>query len=167
MNNNASLPRRVATFALAIGLCFGSACLTVGCGSSSDSFDTSEQEADTNVDGLADGSYDIEVETDSSMFRAESCVLVVENGDYVAKLSLPGEGFSRLYFGSADEAAEANPVNIYEYYLSEDGLYTFDLPVEELDEELDIAAYGHRRDMWYNHTITFHAPDGVADVDAA
>lgn len=107
---------------------------------------------------LADGEYEIAVDTDSSMFRCETCTLVVEDGEYTARLSLPGEGFSRLYFGTAEEAAEAAGVDIYDYYLNDAGLYTFDVPVEELEEELPVAAFGHRRDTWYDHTITFHAP---------
>ena len=113
-----------------------------------------------SADELEDGTYDIEVETDSSMFRADSCTLTAEDGVYTAALSLPGEGFSRLYFGSAEDAAAADDADIVDYYLNDDGKYTFDLTVEALDEELPIAAYGHRRDTWYDHTITFHAPSG-------
>ena len=116
---------------------------------------------------LADGSYAIEVETDSSMFHAESCELVVDKGSYLAKLSLPGEGFSRLYFGSAEDAAQASDEEIYDYYLNDEGKYTFDLPIEALDEEFAIAAFGHRRDTWYDHTIIFHAPAEEAQADAA
>ena len=100
---------------------------------------------------LTDGTYEIEVETDSSMFRAETCLLKVEGGSYTAVLSLPGEGFSRLYFGSADEAAGADESDIYDYELNDDGLYTFELPVEELDEELEIAAYGQARHLVRPH----------------
>ena len=107
---------------------------------------------------LADGTYEIEVETDSSMFRSEKCELTVENGEYTAELTLPGEGFSKLYFGSAEDAATAPVDEVYEYRLNDDGKYTFDLPVAALDEELPIAAYGQRRDTWYDHTIVFHAP---------
>jgi hypothetical protein len=125
-----------------------------------DSIEVAEDAAITVLSGdeLEDGSYDIEVETDSSMFRAESCTLTVADGVYTATLSLPGEGFSRLYFGSAEEAAEADDADIADYYLNDDAKYTFDLPVEKLDEELPIAAYGQRRDTWYDHTIIFHAP---------
>lgn len=108
--------------------------------------------------GIANGTFDIEAETDSSMFRSEACKLTVEDGAYTATLSLPGEGFSRLYFGSAEDAATAADEDVYDYYLNDEGLYTFDLPVSELDEELPIAAFGQRRDTWYDHTITFHAP---------
>lgn len=110
---------------------------------------------------LANGTYDIDVETDSSMFRSESCTLTVEDGTYTATLSLPGEGFSRLYFGTAEEAAQASDDKIYEYHLNDEGKYTFDLPVEALDKELTIAAYGQRRDTWYDHTIIFYTPDAA------
>lgn len=108
---------------------------------------------------IPNGTYDIKVDTDSSMFRAESCELTVENGTYTAALSLPGEGFSRLYYGSAEEAAQAGDDQIYDYHLNDEGKYTFDIPVASLDKELPIAAFGHRRDTWYDHTITFHAPE--------
>ncbi len=107
--------------------------------------------------GIADGTYQIEVETDSSMFRADSCQLTAEGGAYTATLVLPGEGFSRLYFGTAEEAAAATE-GVYDYYLNDEGKYTFDIPVSALDEELPIAAFGQRRDTWYDHTIVFHAP---------
>ena len=107
---------------------------------------------------LADGVYDIEAETDSSMFRSESCKLVVADGKMTAQLSLPGEGFSRLYFGTAEAAASAPADQIYDYYLNDEGKYTFDVPVSALEEEIHVAAFGHRRDTWYDHTILFHAP---------
>jgi hypothetical protein len=115
--------------------------------------------------GLADGTYAIEVDTDSSMFRADSCELTVADGTYTATLVLPGEGFSRLYFGTAEEAAAADDADIYDYYLNDEGKYTFDIPVSALDEELPVAAFGHRRDTWYDHTITFASP--AEDSDAS
>jgi len=118
----------------------------------------SDDEGDSS-DELEDGTYDIEVETDSSMFRADSCTLTVKDGVYTATLSLPGEGFSRLYYGTAEDAATADDADIADYYLNDDGLYTFDLTVEALDEELPIAAYGQRRDTWYDHRIMFLSPD--------
>ena len=114
--------------------------------------------------GLADGTYAIEVDTDSSMFRADSCELTVADGTYTATLVLPGEGFSRLYFGSAEDAAAADDADIYDYYLNDEGKYAFDIPVSALDEELPVAAFGHRRDTWYDHTITFASPAEVADA---
>ena len=116
---------------------------------------------------VADGTYDIEVETDSSMFRSESCKLTVADGTYRVELVLPGEGFSKLYWGSAADAEKAADADVCEYRLNDDGKYTFDLTVSALDEELPIAAFGHRRDKWYDHTITFRAPAASGAAAAA
>lgn len=153
---------RLAALLASALLCGGLLVALPGCASRA-----SEQPAEeaAGVRELADGAYDIEVETDSSMFHAESCVLTVADGAYTVALSLPGEGFSRLFWGTAEEAAAADDAEIYDYYLNDEGLYTFDLPVAALDEELPIAAFGHRRDTWYDHLITFHAPaESAADA---
>lgn len=128
--------------------------------SEGDSASSSVQEtkATSSVE-LADGTYSIEVETDSSMFRADTCTLTVANGTYTAELVLPGEGYSRLYFGKAEDAATADASKIYDYHLNDENKYTFDIPVAALNEEMAVATYGQRRDTWYDHKITFMAPD--------
>ena len=152
-----------------IVMSMGLAGFVLGCGSAPVSEGGQRQEAavDGAATALADGTYDIEVETDSSMFHSDSCTLTVADGTYVAALVLPGEGFSRLYFGTAEEAITASDDLIYDYRLNDEGKYTFDIPVEALDEELQIAAFGQRRDTWYDHTIIFHAPEGEALAGAA
>ena len=135
--------RKACAFLAALILCVS--CFLVGC-------------AQKSKGGLADGTYQIEAETDSSMFRSDSCTLTVEDGTYAVSLTLPGEGFSKLYFGTAEDAATAPEDEVYLYHLNADGKYTFDFPVTALDEELTIAAFGQRRDTWYDHTIVFHAP---------
>ncbi len=143
------MKNRALSLLFSILLCLGVALCVVGCGSGA-----AQQ-------GPADGTYQIEVETDSSMFRSDSCQLTVENGTYSAVLVLPGEGFSKLYFGTAEKAAAATE-GVYDYYLNDEGKYTFDIPVSALDEELAVAAYGQRRDTWYDHTIVFHAPSDAS-----
>lgn len=143
--------KRFASMLFAVLLILGVGILLTGC--------SGEQQS-----GLADGTYAIEVDTDSSMFHADSCELIVADGTYTATLVLPGEGFSRLYFGTAEEAASADDIDIYDYYLNDEGKYTFDIPVAALDEELLVAAYGQRRDTWYDHTITFASPAEDADA---
>ena len=139
--------KSIATLIAVVLMCLFALLLMMGCASPS-----------AQATGLQDGSYQIEVDTDSSMFRSDSCELIVKDGSYTAALVLPGEGFSKLYYGTAEEAASAAEQDIYVYHLNDEGKYTFDLPVSALDEELQIAAYGQNRDTWYDHTITFHAP---------
>ena len=143
--------KRLTSMFFAVLLILGVGVLLAGC--------SGEQQS-----GLADGTYAIEVDTDSSMFHADSCELTVADGTYTATLVLPGEGFSRLYFGTAEEAASAADADIYDYYLNDEDKYTFDIPVSALDEELTVAAYGQRRDTWYDHTITFASPAEDADA---
>lgn len=148
-------------FALALSACLLTACM--GCTSSADEPQDAPDDAAWEQEepkALEDGVYDIEVDTDSSMFHVVACKLTVQDNQMTASIELPGEGFSRLYFGTAEEAESASDDDVYEYYLNDDGAYCFDVPVEALDEELPIAAWGQRRDRWYDHTITFMAPTG-------
>ncbi len=169
MSKSTTLGQLCAALLLSCTMCFSA----TGCAGATDDAAVeevvaedaaTEEAAAEEAAPIADGTYRIEVDTDSSMFHAYSCELTVENGTYTATLVLPGEGFSRLYYGTAEEAATADDADIYDYSLNDEGKYTFVLPVAALDEELTIAAFGHRRDKWYDHTITFHAPaeDGVA-----
>lgn len=112
--------------------------------------------------GLADGLYSTTVDTDSSMFRVEKCELRVEGGQITATVTLPGQGYSRIYVGTADQAASAPDAEISDFAVGADGKYTFELAVQGLEEEMQVAAYGHRRDTWYDHTMIFHEPQGPA-----
>ena len=54
---------------------------------------------------LKDGTYEIKVETNASMFRAVHCDLIVEGGSMTAVMSLSGEGYDYLYLGTGEMAA--------------------------------------------------------------
>ena len=112
-------------------------------------------------EGLADGVYDIEIETDSSMVNVVRGEVEVADGTYTVTMALNGEGFTRIYQGDVDSAlaaAEAGDSAITDYVVGEDGKYTFVFTVPALDEEIDYALYGVRRDTWYPHTLIFHSP---------
>ena len=116
---------------------------------------------------LADGTYSIQVNTDSNMFHITACSLKVAGGQMTATITLPGEGFSLLCFGTTDEAAKAADDDIYNYELDKDGKYTFELPVSALDQEMQIAAWGQRRERWYQHSITFCSPVAPGEYTVA
>ncbi|MBR3225973.1 MAG: hypothetical protein IKF78_11695 [Atopobiaceae bacterium] len=166
-------PKRPAATLVATLLCGSLAAPLAGCtsGSSSSSIVSSSAASSSETKPAqtappADGTYNIDVTTDSSMFRSETCTLTVKDGVYTATISLPGEGFSRLYFGSAQDAEKATE-GVYDYRLNDEGKYTFDIPVRALDTELPIAAFGQRRNTWYDHTIVFHTPTQKAAENAA
>ena len=50
---------------------------------------------------IADGAYEISVESSSSMFRVVHCVLTVENGSMTAAMTMSGQGYGLVYLGTA------------------------------------------------------------------
>lgn len=158
------IPRIIVALVLACSMGLIAGCSSAGDGSGNGQVD--ETEVQDARPSLENGTYEITAKTDSSMFRIDKCMLHVKDGVMTATLTLPGEGFSRLYFGTSEEAGKAADEDIIEYYLDDAGKYAFDVPVASLEDELTIAAWGQRRDRWYDHTIIFHAPEGGPISDA-
>ena len=113
---------------------------------------------------LPDGVYTADFDTDSSMFHAnEACngkgTLTVENGKMTFHVSLASTHIVNLYLGkAADAAANASdwlqPTTdtvTYSDGLS-DEVYGFDIPVEALDEDFQLAILG-AKGKWYDHTV--------------
>lgn len=153
--------KKLIAFACALALACG---VMAGCSSnpaSSASSGAASESASAAADtaALADGTYDLKVETDSSMVNVVASELTVKDGVMTVTMSLNGEGFSRVYLGSANDAAEASDADIYDYYLNDEGKYTFDFPIEALDEDTDVALFGQRRDTWYDHVLVFSLAD--------
>ncbi|MDY5662461.1 MAG: hypothetical protein SPG07_07615, partial [Coriobacteriales bacterium] len=142
--------------------------LLAGCGASGNggSGSGSDSGATASKAALEDGTYDIEVETDSSMVNVVYAKLKVADGKMTCTMALHGQGFSRLFEGTADEAAKADASQIVDYVADSDGLYTFTFPVEALDTETQVALYGQRRDTWYDHKLTFKS-EGAKPADEA
>ena len=113
---------------------------------------------------LPDGVYTAEFDTDSGMFHAnEACngmgTLTVENGQMTFHVSLASKKIVNLYVGMAADA-EANkadwllPTTDTVTYSdgTSDEVYGFDIPVEALDEDFQLAILG-AKGKWYDHTV--------------
>ena len=57
---------------------------------------------------VADGTYTVEVESDSSMFRVVKCELTAADGQMTAVLTLSGTGYDQMFAGSKSEAQNAS-----------------------------------------------------------
>ena len=115
------------------------------------------------ADSLYAGTYDIEVESSSSMFVVSACTLTVaEDGTMTAQMVLSGTGYGYLYMGTADEA-EAAPEDDYIADEAADGeKNTFTVPVSALNSGISCAAYSMKNDYWYDRTLVFRA-DSLPD----
>ena len=56
-------------------------------------------------DVLNDGTYDITVESSSSMFNIEACQLTVDDGKMTAAMTMGGTGYLYVFPGTGEEAA--------------------------------------------------------------
>ena len=113
---------------------------------------------------VADGVYEVEVESSSSMFRVEKAELQVREGEMRAVLTLGGTGYLKLFMGTKGAAAESDPSEYIGHTEDEEGRYTYEVPVEALDLPIDCAAFSRNREKWYDRQILFRAgslPDGA------
>ena len=124
----------------------------------------SESAAASSARTLEDGTYTAEFDTDSSMFHVNEAsdgkgTLTVEDGQMTLHISLQSKKIVNLYVGMAADA-EAHEGDwlqpttdtvTYSDGLS-DEVYGFDIPVETLDEDFQLAILGSKG-KWYDHTV--------------
>lgn len=106
---------------------------------------------------VKDGTYDIEAESSSSMFRIVEAALQVKDQEMEAVITLSGTGYLKLFMGTGEEAAAAKEEEYIGFEEDEEGRYTYTIPVEALDKKLDCAAYSTRKEQWYDRVILFDA----------
>ena len=59
------------------------------------------------ADSLVDGVYPVEMKSSSSMFKADHCELSVENGKMQVLLYMTSKAYTRMFAGTAEQAASA------------------------------------------------------------
>ena len=107
------------------------------------------------ADVLQDGTYDVTVDSSSSMFSVTACELTVAEGTMTAVMHMGGTGYLYVYPGTGEEAAQAEESTLIPYAEDESGAHTFTFPVEALDMGLDCAAFSKKKELWYDRTLVF------------
>lgn len=161
-----------------------------GCGASSapaSSAASSEAAASSAVSEAASASaesalpagvYTADFDTDSSMFHANEAndgkgTLTVKDGQMTFHVSLASKKIVNLYVGMAADA-EAHegdwlqPTTDTVTYSdgTSDEVYGFDIPVEALDEDFQLAILG-TKGTWYDHTVSVSDAEPAAEDAAA
>ena len=127
---------------------------------------SNEKEADAaKTDTLEDGVYTAEFDTDSSMFHVnEACngraTLTVKDGKMTVHITLVSKNIENVFLGTAEDAqkdgAELIQPTIDKVTYSDgmtEEVYGFNVPVEKLDEEFDLAIIG-KKGKWYDHKVS-------------
>ena len=134
--------------------------------------DTKEEASDTQ--DLEDGVYIVDFNTDSSMFHTTEASegkgqLTVEDGKMTLHISLVSKNIVNLFPGLAEDAQKDDAELLqpttdtvtYKDGLS-DEVYGFDVPVEALDQDFDLAIIG-TKGKWYDHTVSVSNPEEMND----
>lgn len=109
------------------------------------------------AEDLVDGEYDIAFKCSSSMFRIDSALLKVHDGQMEAVLTMGSKSFLYVWSGSAEEAAAAPESAWIAPVEAEDGRQTYTIPVEALDAPIPCAAFSKSKELWYDRTLLFRA----------
>lgn len=156
--------------------------LLAGCGASAGSTSAPEAPAASEAapaeatpapveePALADGIYDAEFITDSSMFGVnETCdgkgTLYVKDGQMTIHVTLKTKNIVNLYLGLAEDAQKEGAELLeptvdtvtYPDGLSEE-VFGFDVPVAVVGEDFDLALIG-KKGVWYDHKVSVQNPE--------
>ena len=122
-------------------------------------------DAVTATSALEDGTYTAKFNTDSSMFHVnEACngraTLTVKDGKMTVHITLVSKNIENVFLGTAEDAqkdgAELIQPTIDKVTYSDgmtEEVYGFNVPVEKLDEEFDLAIIG-KKGKWYDHKVS-------------
>ena len=124
---------------------------------------------ESTVGTLEDGTYTAKFDTDSSMFHVNEAdegrgILTVQDRKMTIHISLVSKKIVNLFVGTADDAQKDGAAILepttdtvkYSDGTSEE-VYGFDVPVEALDEEFDLAILGTKGE-WYDHKVSVSDP---------
>ena len=138
--------------------------------------ETKEEKTETSEDAaLEDGTYVAEFDSDSGMFHANEAndgkgILTVKDGEMTFHVSLASKHIVNLFVGTAEDAQKdgaellepTTDTVTYSDGMTEE-VYGFDIPVENIDEEFDLALIG-TKDKWYDHKVKISNPEKDDDT---
>ena len=112
-----------------------------------------------------DGVYEVYFNTDSSMFAANEAhdgkgILTVKDGQQTLHVTLKSKSILNLFAGTAEDAQKEGaellqPTTDTVQYKdgTTDTAYGFDVPIEEVGKEFDLALIG-KKGKWYDHKVS-------------
>lgn len=115
------------------------------------------QAAAEDAPHILPGTYHIQVDSSSSMFRITDCVLTVTDQSMTARMTMGGTGYLKLYMGRVMEAEKASDEDCIPYIENPDGTHSFEVPVEALDQPIFCSAFSKRKETWYERTLVFRS----------
>ena len=115
---------------------------------------------------LKAGTYDVTVDSSSSMFKVRNAKITVADGKITATFDL-SKSYTWFYLGATEEIAKADAASFIKGEATEEGLWRYTAEIEALDESIVCSAYSKNKEQWYPELILFRAdslPAGALNV---
>lgn len=106
---------------------------------------------------IADGEYEVESESSSSMFRITKSRLSVKEGQMSVKITMSGKSYTKFFLGSAQDASDSKGKGEILAQSDENGAIFFSFPISELNSSIKCAAFSSKKGKWYEREILFDA----------
>ena len=131
---------------------------------SAESASAAETAGESSASELEDGTYTADFNTDSNEAKEGKGVLTVKDGKMTIHISLVSKNIVNVFVGTKEEA-QADGAELIEPTTDEvtysdgttDEVYGFDIPVEKLDEDFNVAIIG-KKGTWYDHVVSVSNP---------
>ena len=128
---------------------------------SAESASAAETAGESSASELEDGTYTADFNTDSNMFHVNEAkegkgVLTVKDGKMTIHISLVSKNIVNVFVGTKEEA-QADGAELTYSDGTTDEVYGFDIPVEKLDEDFNVAIIG-KKGTWYDHVVSVSNP---------
>lgn len=112
---------------------------------------------------VKNGRYNIDVESDSSMFKVVDCELTAADGKLTAAVTLSGTGYGKLFVGTGEQAAAADESKLIPFTENAEGKYVYTFEIPALDEPIQVAAFSTKKSEWYDRKLTFKSDKTVLE----
>ena len=109
---------------------------------------------------VADGSYEVSVQSSSPFFRIVSATLEVDHGAMTLDFLIGSESYARVCLATAEEADGGEWIEARKV----PGGTRFTVAVPALDQPFQVAAYSVARERWYDRLLLVEAsslPEGA------
>ena len=116
-----------------------------------------EEMIPVSASDIAEGEYEVEAESSSSMFRITKTRLSVKDGQMSVKITMSGKSYTKFFLGSAQDASDAKGKGEILAQTDENGAICFSFPVSELNSSIICAAFSSKKGKWYEREILFDA----------
>ena len=107
------------------------------------------------AESIKNGTYEIEVDSSSSMFNIVKCLLTVTEDGMTADMTMGGTGYRYIYMGTPEEAVAAAESDYVLPEVDADGAHHYVVPVEALDKGINCAAFSDNKEKWYDRVLVF------------